>query len=198
MWGLNTWPWPPQWVFWEYCDKRQGLLSLLVTIAVRFPLHYTWSEDSFLHLLAPDAPNQLLSWRSQDQPHGTAAQAERHRRGVCFPSMINAVRSSADAAQDFKDQRASSSVRAASTRRKFSASLQGPAGFFFTSSLDRTQVLPTVPQQEVGVADGLKKRRMCSCRTLCETCVDDSLRPASMRYLQVEQRVSGARYMCAV
>jgi hypothetical protein len=53
--------------------------------------------------------------------------------------MINAVRSSADAAQDFKDQRASSS-RAASTRRKASASLQGPAGFCFASSLDTTQV----------------------------------------------------------
>jgi len=67
------------------------------------------------------------------QAHGTAAQAERRRRGACFPSMINAVCSSADAAQDFADQRASSS-RAASTRRKFSASLQGPAGFFFFAS----------------------------------------------------------------
>jgi hypothetical protein len=57
--------------------------------------------------------------------------------------MINAVRSSADAAQVFKDQRAFSS-RAASTRRKFSASLQRPAGFFFTSDLDTTQALPTV------------------------------------------------------
>jgi len=53
--------------------------------------------------------------------------------------MINAVRSSADAAQDFKDQRASSS-RAASTRRKASASFQGPAGFCLASSLDTTQV----------------------------------------------------------
>jgi len=88
--------------------------------------------------------------------------------------------------------------RAASTRRKLSASLQGPAGFFFTSSLDRTQVLHTVPQQEVGGADGLKKRRMCFCRTLHETCVADSLHPANMRYLQVEQRVGGARYMYAV
>ena len=95
---------------------------------MRSPLHYTSSEDSFLHLLAPDAPNQLLGRRSQDQAHGTAAQAEWHRSGAYFPSMINAVPSSAHSAQDFKDQRASS-LRAASTRRKFSASLQGPAGF---------------------------------------------------------------------
>jgi len=53
--------------------------------------------------------------------------------------MMNAVRSSADAAQDFKDQRTSSS-RAASTRRMASASLQGPAGFCFAISLDTTQV----------------------------------------------------------
>jgi len=53
--------------------------------------------------------------------------------------MINAVRSSADAAQDLKDQR-TSSLQAASTRRKVSASLEGQAGFFFASSLDTTQV----------------------------------------------------------
>ena len=218
-------------------------------------LHYTWSEGSFLNLPAPDAPNQPCRRRSQDQAHGTAAQADLHRHGARFPSMINAVRSNADAAQDFKNQRASS-ARAASTRRKFSASLQGPAGFFFsraawqpsrtrglllceqhrhdtssaqafkdqrasflraastrhtlsaslqrragfffTSSLHTTQVLTTVPQQEVGCADGLKKRRMRFSRTLCETCVADSLRPANMRYLQVGQRVGGVRYMCAV
>jgi len=59
----------------------------------------------------PMLPNKsrLRRRRSQDQAHGTAAQAERRRRGACFPSMINAVRSSADIAQDFKDQRASSS-----------------------------------------------------------------------------------------
>jgi len=141
---------------------------------------------------------RLRRRRSQDQAHGTAAQAERRRRGACFPSMINAaVRSSADAAQGFKDQRAASS-RTASTRRKSSASLQEPAGFCFTSSLDTTQVLPTVPQQEVGCADGLKKRWICLCRTLCKTCVADFLRPENMRYLQVGQRVGGARYTCAV
>jgi len=53
--------------------------------------------------------------------------------------MINAVRSNADAAQDFKDQRASSS-RGASTRHQASASLEGRAGFCFASSLDTTQV----------------------------------------------------------
>ena len=75
------------------------------------------------HLPAPDAPK-----RSQDQAQGTAARVERRRRGACFPSMINAGRSSADVrktsrtrglllrwqhrrdartAQAFKDQRAS-------------------------------------------------------------------------------------------
>jgi len=54
--------------------------------------------------------------------------------------MINAVHSSADAAQDFKDQRASSSP-AASTRRKASASLQGPAGFCSASSLDTMMMI---------------------------------------------------------
>ena len=147
----------------------------------------------------PMLPNKsrLRRRRSQDQAHGTAAQAERRRRGACFPSMINAVRSSADTAQDFKDQRASSS-RAASTRGRFSASLLGPAGFFFTSSLGTTHFLPTVPQLDVGGADGLKKRRMFFFRTLCETCVADSLRPPNMRYLQVGQRVGRVRYMCAV
>ena len=116
-------------------------------------------------------PSMINAMRSsagpQDQAHVTAAEAERRRRGACFPSIINAVLSSADAAQDFKDQRAFSlraaltrrrfsaslqgpadfffassaySSRAASTRRKFSASLQGPAGFFFASSLDTTQI----------------------------------------------------------
>jgi len=51
---------------------------------------------------------------------------------------------------------------------------------------------------DVGGADGLKPRQMCFSRTLCETCVADSLRPANMRYLQVGQRVGVARYMCAV
>jgi len=52
--------------------------------------------------------------------------------------------------------------------------------------------------QEVGYADGLKQRQMCFSRTLCETHVADFLRPASMRYLQVGQRVCVACYMCAV
>ena len=52
--------------------------------------------------------------------------------------------------------------------------------------------------QEVGCADGLNKRKMCFSRTLCETCLADSLRPANMQYLQVRQRVGGARYMYAV
>ena len=47
-------------------------------------------------------------------------------------------------------------------------------------------------------ADVRKPRQMCFSRTLCETCVADSLRPANMRYLQVGQRVGVARYMCAV
>jgi len=44
----------------------------------------------------------------------------------------------------------------------------------------------------------LKPRQMCFSRTLCETCVADSLRPANMRYLQVRQRAGIARYMCVV
>jgi len=52
--------------------------------------------------------------------------------------------------------------------------------------------------QEVGCADGMKQRQMCFSRTLCETSVSDSLCPANMRYLQVGQRVGGARYMYAV
>ena len=113
----------------------------------RFSFHYTlkskkknyaWSEGSFFPSSGPRR-SQWRRRRSQDQAHGTAAQAERRRHGACFPSMINAVRSSAVAAQDFKDQRASSS-RAALTRRKAGASLEGPAGFCFASSLNTTQV----------------------------------------------------------
>jgi len=100
--------------------------------------HYTWSDGPFLPSAGPRR-SQLRRRRSQDQAHSTAAQVEQRRRGACFPSMINAVRSSADAAPDFKDQRASSS-RAASTRRKACASFQGPAGFCLASSLDTTQI----------------------------------------------------------
>ena len=158
------------------------------------------------HLPASDAPIQLRRQRSPDQAHGTAAQAERRRRGACFLSMINAVRSSADAAQDFKDQRASFS-RAASTRRKASTSLQ-PAGFCFAISLDSTQVhrkpsrtsgllLHEQPhRKEVGCADGLKKRYMCFSRPLCETCVADSLCPANMRYLLRSDRGLVLRVTC--
>jgi len=105
--------------------------------------------------------------------------------------MINAVRSSADAAQDF-----------------------GQEGFFFASSIDMTQGQrkpsrtsrllfckqprhnASSPQafkdqrasssqaasQEVGCADGLKQRQMCFSRTLCETCVADFLRPLYLRF----------------
>ena len=158
------------------------------------------------HLPAPDAPNgadDVLKTKA----HCTAAQVERRQHGACFSSMINAVRSSADTAQDFKDQRAFSS-RAASTRRKASASLQGLADFCFASSLDTTQIhckpsrtsrLPSpATSQEVGCADRLKQRQMCFPMTLCQTCVANSFRPANMRYLQVGQRVSVARYVCAV
>ena len=114
------------------------------------------------HLPASDAPTQLRQRRSHDQAHGTAAQAEQRRREACFPSMINAVRSSADATQVFKDQASSSRAastrrkaswasfsRAASTRRKFTEGFffassidttQGQPGFFFARSLDTTQV----------------------------------------------------------
>ena len=53
-------------------------------------------------------------------------------------------------------------------------------------------------RQEVRCADRLKKRQMYFSRTLCETCVTDSRRPAHVRCLQVGQRVGGARYMCEV
>ena len=46
------------------------------------------------HLPAPDAPNcadDVLR-----PAHITTARAEQRQRGACFPSMINAVRSSAD------------------------------------------------------------------------------------------------------
>jgi len=102
------------------------------------PLHYTWNEGSFLTSSGPWR-SQLRRQRSQDQAHGTTARAEQRQRGACFPSMINAVRSSADVrktsrtrgillggqhqrdartAQAFKEQRAS----------------------VFASSLDTTQV----------------------------------------------------------
>jgi len=91
------------------------------------------------HLPAPDAPNcadDVLR-----PAHITTARAEQRQRGACFPSMINAVRSSADVrktsrtrgillrgqhrqdartAQAFKDKRAS----------VFASNL-GPAGFCF-------------------------------------------------------------------
>jgi len=92
-------------------------------------LHLEWR---FFPPSAGPRRSHLRRRRSQDQAHGTAAQAERRRRGACFSSMTNAVRSRADVAQYFKDQRAFFS-RAASTRRKFSARLQGPAGFFYAS-----------------------------------------------------------------
>jgi len=101
---------------------------------------YTWSEGSFLPSSSPWR-FQLQQQCSQDQAHGTAVavQADWWWRGACFPSIINAMRLSADSAQDFKDQNTSSS-RAVLTRRKASASLQGPAGFCFASSFDTTQV----------------------------------------------------------
>ena len=93
------------------------------------PLHLEWR---FFPPIFRPRRSQLHRWRSQDQAHGNAAQSDWRWRDTCCPSMINAVRSNADAAQDFKDQRTSSS-RVASTRRKASASLQGPAGFCFAS-----------------------------------------------------------------
>ena len=172
----------------------------------RSSFHYTWSEGSFLPSTGPQR-SQLRQRRSQDQAHGTAAQAEQRRHGACFPSMINAVRSSADVAQDFKDQ-GSSSSRTVLSRRKASASLQGPAGFCFASNLDTTQVhrkpsrtsgllLHEQPhRKEVGCADGLKKRYMCFSRPLCETCVADSLCPANMRYLLRSDRGLVLRVTC--
>ena len=170
----------------------------------------------YAQLLQVNPPNPAvchgtLRRHSQDQAHGTAARAEQRRRGACFPSTINAVRSSADVcktsrtrglllrghhrrdtrtAQVFKDQRAS----------------------VFASSLDTTQVhckpsktrgllLHEQPHRRSDAgADGLKPRQMCFSRTLCEMCVADFLRPANMRYLQVGQKVGVARYIakCAV
>jgi len=112
------------------------------------------------------------------------------------------------------------SSRAASTRRKFSASLHGTAGFFFASSLDTAHV-QSKPSRTSGLllheqlrhnaisshgatTRGLMRWRIEEktdaffSRTLCETRVAESLRPANIRYLQVRQKFGGACYMCAV
>jgi len=120
----------------SFSVKAAGPKAILPWPPVSTSLHLEWRF--FPPIFRPRC-SQLRRRRSQDQADGTVAQADRRRRGACFPSMINAVHSNADAAQNFKDQKASSS-RVASTRRKASASLQRPGSFCFASSLDTTHV----------------------------------------------------------
>jgi len=105
--------------------------------------------------------------------------------------------------------------RAALTGRQDSASLQGPAGFCFceqprhnASSLQafkdqRASSLRAASQEvgcaDVGCADRLKPRQMCFSRTLCETCVANSLRPPCQYAIFAGRTESWCcAYMCEV